>query len=63
MKPGKKGFQFGLRHSRASNRALIVAMPNVEKDARATAGLGWVSVARNGAIVIYDDSPAVRLAG
>jgi hypothetical protein len=40
-----------------------MATPNVEKDARAATRLGGISVARNGAIVIYDDSPAVQLTG
>ena len=38
-------------------------MPNVEKDARAAAWLGWVHVARNSVVVVYDDPPAVRLTG
>jgi hypothetical protein len=33
-----------------------MAMPNVEKDARAASRLGWVRVARNGAVVIYHNS-------
>jgi hypothetical protein len=34
-----------------------MAMPNVEKNARAAARLGWFSAARYGAIVIYYDPP------
>jgi hypothetical protein len=40
-----------------------MAIPNVEKDARAAARLGWVRVTRNSTIVIYDNSPAVGLTG
>ena len=61
IEPEEQSFQVALRHGSAPDRALVMAMPNMEKDARAASQLRRIVVSRDGVIVIYNDPPAVRL--